>query len=131
MKKSFEIDGDCFSDYQGFTREFSKNVLSSKYTWNGSLDALNDILRGGYGDIEEDDKVEITWKNSRKSIIDLGFEETINLLKDKYDTCHPVNKEFVLQEIQQAKNKLGPTIFDRIVELINEHENVNLKLILK
>lgn len=128
MKMSFVINGENFSDYQGFTREFSLQVLSNKYIWNGSLDALNDILRGGFGDIDEDDKLEITWKNSDKSIIELGYEETIKRLNEKYEKCHPTNKEFILQEIIHAKNNKGPTVFDWIVEIINEHENKNITL---
>jgi RNAse (barnase) inhibitor barstar len=131
MTKSFVIDGDNFSDFQGFTKEFSKSVLSNKHIWNGSLDAFNDILRGGFGDIEEDDEIEITWKNSNKSINDLGYDETIKRLLEKYEKCHPTNKEFVLQEIYHARNKNGPTVFDWIVEIINEHENKNITLKLK
>ncbi|TCZ79377.1 hypothetical protein E0485_05815 [Paenibacillus albiflavus] len=131
MKRSFLIDGDNFSDFQGFTREFSKNVLSNKHIWNGSLDALNDILRGGFGDIEEDDEIEITWKNSNKSIKDLGYEEIIQRLQNKYDNCHPTNKELVLQELLNARNKKGPTVFNWIVGIFNEHENKNITLILE
>jgi len=41
------IDGACFSDFDGFTREFTR--LLGDHTWRGNLDALNDILRGGFG----------------------------------------------------------------------------------
>ncbi|MGC4750063.1 hypothetical protein ACLQ28_31020 [Micromonospora sp. DT201] len=41
------IDGASFVDFAGFVREFSQLLCHG--TWNGSLDAFNDILRGGFG----------------------------------------------------------------------------------
>lgn len=128
MKKTFTIYGDNFSDFQSFTKEFSFNVLSNKHNWNGSLDAFNDILRGGFGDIEENDEIEIIWKNSKKSITDLSYHETIKKLNEKYEKCHPTNKEFVIQEINMARKNQGPTIFDWIIEIIKEHDNITIKL---
>ncbi len=37
------IDGANFSDFDGFTREFSR--LLCHYTWRGNLDAFNDLLK--------------------------------------------------------------------------------------
>ncbi|MDQ0193257.1 barstar family protein [Paenibacillus wynnii] len=127
MKKTFTINGDNFSDFQGFTKEFSSIVLSNKHIWNGNLDAFNDILRGGFG-FEDDDDIEIVWKNSINSIKDLGYIETIKKLNEKYEHCHPTNKVSVLQELHKARNNQGPTVFDRIIEIINEHENKNITL---
>ena len=45
------IDGACFSDFDGFAREFSR--LLRDYTWQGNLDAFNDILGGGFGTPED------------------------------------------------------------------------------
>ena len=45
------IDGSRFDDFDGFAREFS-NLLEG-HTWNGNLDAFNDILRRGFGTPEE------------------------------------------------------------------------------
>jgi RNAse (barnase) inhibitor barstar len=41
------IDGAHFSDFDGFTREFSR--LLDNHTWRGNLDAFNDLLRGALG----------------------------------------------------------------------------------
>jgi RNAse (barnase) inhibitor barstar len=131
MKKRFIIDGDNFSDFQGFTKEFSFKVLSNKHIWKGNLDAFNDILRGGFGDIEEDDEVEIVWKNSKKSINDLSYDETIRRLNEILVNCHPTNKEFVLQKIRLAESNQGSTVFDLLIEIVKEHENKNINLILE
>jgi RNAse (barnase) inhibitor barstar len=41
------IDGASFSDFEGFTSEFTR--LLDNYTWRGNLDAFNDLLRGATG----------------------------------------------------------------------------------
>jgi hypothetical protein len=45
------IDGASFSDFDGFAREFSR--LLCNYSWQGNLDAFNDLLRGGFGTPED------------------------------------------------------------------------------
>lgn len=52
MNKVFIIDGEKFSNFKGFFKEFLNVVPSGKYEWNESLDAFNNILCGGFGDIE-------------------------------------------------------------------------------
>jgi RNAse (barnase) inhibitor barstar len=128
MEKIFIIDGKNFSNYKGLCKEFSNAVLSGKYVWNGSLDAFNDILFGGFGDIGIAEDYTIIWRNSVKSKKDLGYEETIEKLNERLRNCHPSNREFVLNEIKEAKANVGPTIFDWVVEIIHDNENVTLIL---
>ncbi|OIK13757.1 barstar family protein [Bacillus sp. MUM 13] len=126
MVDVFIIDGEKFSDFKGFCKEFSSAVLFGKYEWNESLDAFNDILRGGFGDIEFGEEYTIIWRNSVKSKRDLGYGETIIKLSERLKNCHPTNKENVTQEIKNAKMNKGPTIFDWIEEIILDNSNVTL-----
>ncbi|WJE46818.1 hypothetical protein QRD90_21865 [Peribacillus frigoritolerans] len=128
MNKVFIIDGDKFSNFKGFCKEFSDIVLSGKYKWHGNLDAFNDILFGGFGDIENEEQFTIIWRNSAKSKVDLGYSETIVKLNEKLKNCHHSNEEKVIQEIKDAKTNKGSTIFDLIEEIILDNENVTLIL---
>ncbi|KOR79302.1 hypothetical protein AM232_13225 [Bacillus sp. FJAT-21352] len=128
MNKVFIIDGDKFSNFKGFCKEFSDIVLSGKYKWHGNLDAFNDILFGGFGDIENEEQFTIIWRNSAKSKVDLGYSETIVKLNENLNNCHQSNEEKVIQEIKDAKMNKGPTIFDLIEEIILDNENVTLIL---
>jgi len=49
LRRAFRcsIDGASFDDFEGFVREFSGKL--NDFAWLGSLDAFNDILRGGCG----------------------------------------------------------------------------------
>lgn len=128
MSKIFVIEGDRISNYKEFCEEFSGVVLSGKYQWNGNLDAFNDILRGGFGDIEDDESFSIIWKASDKSKESLGYPETIKLLEERLKRCHPSNREWVGEQLKQAKNGEGATIYDWLLEIIAKHENVTLNL---
>ncbi|MFI7283287.1 hypothetical protein ACIBOV_23790 [Micromonospora chersina] len=67
------IDGASFSDLDGFAREFSR--LLCHWTWNGNLDAFNDILRGGFGTPE--DGWVLRWVSSDLSRVALGYDATV------------------------------------------------------
>ena len=111
------IDGALFSDFEGFTREFSR--LLDDHAWHGNLDAFNDILRGGFGTPENG--WVLRWLNSEASRSALGHEATARRLEQLLLTCHPSNRPSVEAEIRSARNGQGPTLFDEIVEIIRDH----------
>jgi hypothetical protein len=111
------VDGAEFSDFDGFAREFTK--LLDDYTWTGNLDAFNDILRGGFG--TPDLGWVFRWLHSESSRSALGHEATVRYLQDVLRSCHPANREHVAARIDNARRGEGPTLFDRIVEIIRHH----------
>jgi hypothetical protein len=111
------IDGANFADLDGFAREFSS--LLCHYTWNGSLDAFNDILRGGFGTPENG--WVLRWLNSELSRAALGHDATIRWLERILLTCHSSHRETIRARILDAQQGAGPTLFDEIVEIIREH----------
>jgi RNAse (barnase) inhibitor barstar len=111
------IDGACFSDFDGFTREFSR--LLCHHTWRGNLDAFNDLLRGGFG--TPDNGWVLRWLNSELSRSALGYEATIQRLEQVLLICHPSNRSKVEIRIGGARRGEGPTLFNEIVDIIRDH----------
>ncbi|MFE5567402.1 barstar family protein [Amycolatopsis japonica] len=111
------IDGAHFSDFDGFTREFSR--LLTNHTWRGNLDAFNDVLRGGFGTPEGGWVLQ--WLNSTTSRSALGYAETIRHLENLVLTCHPSNRPDIEARIDDARRREGPTLFDDIVRIIRDH----------
>jgi Barstar (barnase inhibitor) len=111
------IDGARFSDFDGFTREFSRLLVS--YTWRGNLDAFNDLLRGGFGTPQNG--WVLRWLNSELSRSALGYEATIQRLEVLLLTCHPSQRSKIEGRIRRARRGQGPTLFDEIVQIIREH----------
>lgn len=82
----------------------------------GSLDAFNDILRGGCG--TPDEGFEFRWLNSHRSREALGWPATIRWLENTIVRCHPSNVPRLTAELEAARRGDGTTLFDWIVEII-------------
>lgn len=52
--KVYEIDGRNFNDINGFYEEITTKILTEcQESWGRNLDALNDVLSGGFGTPDE------------------------------------------------------------------------------
>lgn len=124
-KSIYIIDGQHFSTLEEFAETFSQVVLPD-WCWQGNLDAFNDILAGGFGTPEEG--FILVWKNSHLSKTRLGYEEAVRQLHHRLEQCHPTNRGRVAQELTQAQQQLGPTVFDWLIEIIRDHQDIELRL---
>lgn len=113
----FRVDGASLSTFEDFVRAFSE--LLDDFEWRGSLDAFNDILRGGCG--TPDGGFVFRWVNADQARSALGYSETVRWLEHKLQTCHPTNRERVAAELNDARQARGPTLFDIIVGIIADH----------
>ena len=117
-KVVYEIDGRDFSTLKEFYDVISR-VLIPGAEWGHNLDAFNDILRGGFGTPEGG--FVLRWKNSDVSRERLGYPETVRQLERRLTSCHPLNRQRVSEDLQRAKDSVGPTVFDWLVEIIQFH----------
>ena len=118
MKRTYAIDGGHFSTLEEFFDEIG-HVLIPGCAWGKNLDAFNDILRGGFGTPEEG--FVLRWENSAISRQRLGYPETARQLRARLEKCHPANRERVAEAIEAAEAQTGPTVFDWLVEIIQDH----------
>lgn len=76
------IDGQQITDLRGFYEEFSLKILGH-HRWGKNLDALNDVLRGGFGTPPEG--FVLVWTNAALSRERLGadmFEQIVQTIRD-------------------------------------------------
>ena len=125
VRKQFIVDGARFSTLSEAAAEFTR-ALGFTTTWHGNLDAFNDILHGGFGTPEEG--FVLIWQHSSLSRERLGYGETLRWRENQLRTCHPANRESVQHEIQAAQRLEGQTLFDIMVEIIHDHEDIELRL---
>lgn len=125
MKTTYTIDGAHFTNLQEFYNEFSLVVLSGKQ-WGKNLDAFDDVLSGGFG--TPDDGFIFVWKNSVLSRERLGFAETLKYLEHQLSVCDSSQRNSVFAEIENLKKKEGQMLFDMLIEIINEHADIELRL---
>ena len=116
----YEIDGTRFSNLEEFFAEFSRVVIPEKSPpLSRSLDAFNDVLRGGFGTPNEG--FTIRWMHHDVSKQRLGYAETARQLELRLARCHPTNRNEVAYQLAEAQATQGPTVFDWIVEIIRDH----------
>ena len=80
------IDGKDFNNMDGFYKMVDKTFSDGEEPCR-NLDAFIDFLRGGFGKHNYNEPIKITWKNNNKSKKDLGYKETINVLKKRLAKC--------------------------------------------
>lgn len=125
-KEALEIDGSRFNTLEGFYDEVSRGVIPG-HAWGHNLDALNDILRGGFGTPECGFR--LVWRSAEKSRLDLGYTETARQLSLRLDRCHPESRARVTAELAAAREGRGPTVFDWLVDIIKGHDDIELVLL--
>lgn len=120
-KQEFEINGRNFSTLEAFYDEISRVLLPELPIdgWGHNLDALNDILSGGFGTPEEG--FILRWKHAAYSKTVLGYDETCRQLELRLLSCHPDNCNLVKKQLASARLRQGKTVFDWIVEIIEDH----------
>lgn len=122
------INGSHFSDLAGFYEEVSE-VLMKDADWKvGTLDGFDDMLYGGFGMFENNEDIEIIWKDSDKSKKDLGFELTKGFYEHKIRQGKPFNVDLAQQKLDGLIAGTGQTLFEILVEIIESHKNITLVL---
>lgn len=132
-KTTYVIEGMNVRSLEDFWKEISR-VLVPGVTWGRNLDALNDILRGGFG--TPDEGFILIWKNSKYTREYLGYSETVRQLNLRLRTCHASQHQNVTKLLEAAQNRNGPTVFDWLTSVISDHgptgsqseDNVELRL---
>ena len=118
------IDGNRFIDLAGFAREFSLRVLKGQFEWDGtSFAALDDILYGGYG--QPEGGFVLRWKNSKKSMAELGHSDELMTLLDQLRvlkvTATARQWKKTEEQVRRWRNRNPPKRFTELVNVINNH----------
>src|SRR5262249_41747889 len=125
QKRTYYIDGNRFKTLEEFYEEITHELIPGAH-WGKNLDAFNDILRGGFGTPENG--FVLVWSNHNSSIKTLGYSETIRQLEHRLANCHSSAIQKVAYQLRDALNKRGPTVFDWLVEIIGNHQDIELIL---
>jgi RNAse (barnase) inhibitor barstar len=128
-KVTIIINGRNFTDLVGFYEEMNRLFMYGvDWKMGQSLDALNDVLYGGFGVYEPGEGVTVIWKYHQKSREDLGVEETRKNYEMKVRKGHPYNVKFFEEKLEELENGNGQTLYDIIIEIFNDHKNIELSL---
>lgn len=115
----YEIDGTRFWTLEEFFEEFNRVLVPGSDLLLSNLDAFDDVLSGGCD--TPDEGFTLRWKNHNISKQRLGYTETARQLELRLARCHPANRDHVAQDLKQAQDDKGPTVFDWLTEIIRSH----------
>jgi len=123
----FVIDGSQIRDIPSFYKEVNQVFMSGE-TWElgASLDALNDLLYGGFSSMPAGEPATLIWTNIDLSRESLGVACTTRYYRDKLFPGSPFNQEFFTTKLREMEQGLGQTYFDIILDIIAGHPQINL-----
>lgn len=119
MKPVIEIDGRTFDDLPGFYDEVSRKLIAPGQVWGRNLDALTDVLRGGFGTPEGG--FVLRWRHSQRSRECLGKSAMVRHLEAVLARCHPSNVPALRERLEVARRGEGPSLFDELVSIFRRH----------
>lgn len=127
--KTIIIDGNKFNDLESFYTHIDV-ILTKDLKWDPghNLDAFNDLLRGGFGIYEYKEAVNLIWLNSEKSKVDLGYNATIKWLEERVIFHNESSDGHFAKKLKNAKINKGQTLYDIMIEIINEHDHISFNL---
>ena len=126
MKKII-IEGKNINSIETFYEEVNR-VFMRNEDWKiaQSLDALNDMLYGSFGEIKGKEKIQLIWKDIEQNQKSLGFQTTLDFYQNKLKSPEIFNQNFVINKINELENGLGLTFFEIVLEIIADHPNIIL-----
>ncbi|MBD3883687.1 barstar family protein [Phormidium tenue FACHB-886] len=126
MKPEYVLDGRRTTTLEAFYAEITQVLLSGQ-PWGDNLDALHAVLRGDYGQLPE--QFRLVWRDAKVAQTALGYPHTVHQLMQRLRDCHPTVLIKTAWALRAALREQGPTVYDWLVELIEEHPNVELVLV--
>ena len=127
--RTIEINGNEFSNLSEFYDEVERKMTKGlNWKIGRNLNALNDVLSGGFGVQEVGETYQLNWTNADKSKSDLSWTRTVEFIENKLKNCHPTNIELVKKDLDDAKNQKGKTLWEIIIGIIKENKQIKLNL---
>lgn len=129
MSQALTLDGSRIHDLASFYDAVNR-VFMTGVDWplGHSLDALDDMLYGGYGALDGDAPVTLVWTDFEKNRRDLGIDVTRAWLQDKLDTPGRYDKARIRRDLDALEAGTGPRFFDLVLEIIAAHPNIALEM---
>lgn len=119
------LDGHRFSDIGGFYDEVNRIFMAGEdWRLGESLDALDDMLYGGYGVLKGAGPTILLWRGMERSRQALGITATRDWLLGKQRAGF--NTRTVTAQLEALDRGEGQTYFDIVIGILAAHPNIRL-----
>lgn len=122
-----KLNGGAIRDIPTFYAEINRVFMTGE-NWRlaESLDALSDMLHGGFGAIKGKEPVRIIWHDIEASRSALGVAATCAFLTEKLERPGLFDKKLIGEQLAALEHGTGQTYFEIVLEIISEHRNIDL-----
>lgn len=123
------LEGSRIRDIPSLYAELDR-VLMVGVDWRlgASLDALDDLLHGGFGTLHGHDRARILWADHRVAREALGVAATREQLLGKLARPDVYNAETARLRLAALEAGVGPTYFETVLEVFADHPRIELVL---
>ncbi|WP_303638388.1 barstar family protein [Stenotrophomonas tuberculopleuritidis] len=127
MKLVLQIEGAAINDIASLYAEINRVFMAGE-DWQlaPSLDALDDLLYGGYGALAGQAQATLIWRDIAHSRTALGMETTRQWLQAKLDTPGSFNTQAIARQLQALQQGEGTTYFEIVMEIFSGHRQITL-----
>ena len=123
--KTLRLDGGAVHDIPSFYDEVNRVfMVGVDWTLGPSLDALDDLLYGGYGAIDGDEPVRVVLGDDRRLRAALGVEETRRHHRAKLARPEGFDVALIEARLRDLDAGTGPTYYETVREILAAHPNI-------
>lgn len=125
---SLTLNGAAIDDIPSFYDEINRVFMQGEdWQLGPSLDALDDLLYGGFGVLNGVDRAVLVWTDIERSRRALGLETTRRHYLAKLAQPTGFDVERITEDLAALDRGDGPTYFEIILEIIAGHPQIELR----
>ncbi len=126
MTLVLQIEGAAIDDIASLYTEINRVFMAGEAWQLGpSLDALDDLLHGGYGALAGQAQATLIWRDIAHSRAALGVEATCQWLQAAGRT-RQLNARAIARRLQAVRQGEGPTYFEIVMQIFYSHRQITL-----
>ena len=127
MTKTLTLVGARIHDIPSLYEEINRVFMAGEdWTLGSSLDALDDMLYGGFGAIDGEEPVTLRWEGFERMRAVLGVETTVAFLEQKLERPDVFNTALIRRQLDALGRGEGQTYLEIVEQILSSHANITL-----
>lgn len=128
MTRNFTLEGQNIHGIASFYDEINRVFMADEdWKLGSSLDALDDMLYGGYGALHGAGPVILIWRQMEANRQHMGREATLTHYRAKLEDPARFNTDRIQRDIAALLDGTGPSYFDIVLQIIADHPGIELR----
>ena len=127
--RTIEIDGTTTHGIPSLYAELNRVFMpDEEWTLGESLDALDDLLYGGFGVLNGAESALVVWKRADIAREALGIDATREYYRAKLARPEVYSAATAQRALAALESGVGETYFELVVRVFRDHRNIELVL---